>query len=237
MLLIAGPCVIEGRGMCEQIAGTASELAKKLGMDYVFKASFDKANRSSIDSRRGVGIESGLVILGDIRKSGIKVLTDVHETTQVDEVASVVDWLQIPAFLCRQTDLIQKAAATGKNVLIKKGQFMAPQDMRYVLEKAPNAWLCERGTSFGYNNLVVDMRSLPIMREMAPVVFDATHSAQLPGGAYSDGQRRFIPHMVRAAIAVGIDGLFVETHPDPNGAWSDRATQWPLKNLESLLSQ
>lgn len=234
MLLIAGPCVIESQDLCHEVCGKAKEVAEGLGYEYVFKASFDKANRSSGRSFRGLGMESGLKVLESVgRTFGVPVLTDVHETAQVAEVASVVDWLQVPAFLCRQTDLLEACHATGKRVNVKKGQFMAPEDMRMVVEKAPGAWLTERGASFGYNNLVVDMRSLVVMREFAKVIFDATHSVQLPGVG---GDRRFTPALTRAAVAVGVDGLFIETHPDPDKALSDASTQWPLDRLKELLA-
>jgi 2-dehydro-3-deoxyphosphooctonate aldolase (KDO 8-P synthase) len=231
VFLIAGPCVAESYDLCEQVAGQLKEITDRLGMEFVFKASFDKANRSSISSSRGPGIDHGLAILESIRnKLGVRVLTDVHESYQAQEVAEVADVLQIPALLCRQTDLIQAAAGTGKIVNIKKGQFMAPADMALVAEKAKAAsevWLCERGTSFGYRDLVVDMRSLVTMRGMGKVVFDATHSTA--------GNRSFAPALARAAVAVGVDGLFIETHPDPDRALSDGPSMVPLGEMDELL--
>jgi 2-dehydro-3-deoxyphosphooctonate aldolase (KDO 8-P synthase) len=244
--LIAGPCVIESVELCLEVAGTMREIAHRLGLPYVFKASFDKANRTSLASRRGPGLEAGLEALAAVRRhAGVPVLTDIHEPSQAALAAGVVDALQIPAFLSRQTDLLVAAAHTGKPVNVKKAQFMAPWDMRSVVEKLVNAGsrqilLTERGTSFGYNNLVVDFRSLPIMREMGyPVVYDATHSLQLPGaaGTASGAQREYAPHLLRAAVAVGIDALFMEVHPDPDRAWSDAAAQLPLAAVERLLEQ
>jgi 2-dehydro-3-deoxyphosphooctonate aldolase (KDO 8-P synthase) len=244
--LIAGPCVIESVELCLEVAGTMREIAHRLGLPYVFKASFDKANRTSLASRRGPGLEAGLEALAAVRRhAGVPVLTDIHEPSQAALAAGVVDALQIPAFLSRQTDLLVAAAHTGKPVNVKKAQFMAPWDMRSVVEKLVNAGsrqilLTERGTSFGYNNLVVDFRSLPIMREMGyPVVYDATHSLQLPGaaGTASGAQREYAPHLLRAAVAVGIDALFMEVHPDPDRAWSDAAAQLPLADVERLLEQ
>jgi 2-dehydro-3-deoxyphosphooctonate aldolase (KDO 8-P synthase) len=244
--LIAGPCVIESVELCLEVAGTMREIARRLAMPYVFKASFDKANRTSLASRRGPGLEAGLEALAAVRRhAGVPVLTDIHEPSQAALAAGVVDALQIPAFLSRQTDLLVAAAHTGKPVNVKKAQFMAPWDMRSVVEKLVNAGsrqilLTERGTSFGYNNLVVDFRSLPIMREMGyPVVYDATHSLQLPGaaGTASGAQREYAPHLLRAAVAVGIDALFMEVHPDPDRAWSDAAAQLPLADVERLLEQ
>lgn len=242
--LIAGPCVIESEELVIEVAGRMQEITRGLGIPYVFKSSFDKANRSSLQSFRGLGLESGLRILDTVRKTlGLPVLTDVHEDTPLDEVAEVVDILQTPAFLCRQTNFIQSVAALGKPVNIKKGQFLAPWDMKNVADKAKatgnsRILVCERGVSFGYNNLVSDMRSLVIMRETGcPVVFDATHSVQLPGGQghASGGQREFVPTLAKAAIAVGIAGLFIETHPDPERALSDGPNSWPLQRMPELL--
>jgi 2-dehydro-3-deoxyphosphooctonate aldolase (KDO 8-P synthase) len=243
--LIAGPCVIEGPTLTQEIAGRLKEITSRLGIAFVFKASYDKANRSSSKSYRGPGIDEGLKILADVRSAvGVPVLTDVHEDTPMAEVAAVVDVLQTPAFLCRQTNFILSAAAAGKPVNIKKGQFLSPWEMKNVVDKArstgnPNIMVCERGFSFGYNNLVSDMRSLAIMRDTGcPVVFDATHSVQLPGGqgSASGGQREFIPVLARAAIASGIAGLFMETHPDPSKALSDGPNAWPLGRMEPLLT-
>lgn len=244
MFLIAGPCVIESEQLCIDIAGTLKEITQDLGIPYTFKASFDKANRTSLSSFRGPGID-GLNVLAEVKRQiGVNVLTDVHEAWQVDEVASVVDWLQTPAFLCRQTDFIRRVAASGKPVNIKKGQFLSPHEMKNVVDKArstgnPNIYACERGTSFGYNNLVSDMRSLHIMKTFAPVIFDATHSVQQPGGngTSSGGNREFVPVLARAAVAVGIDGLFMETHPDPDNAKSDGPNSWPLHRMRELLDQ
>jgi 2-dehydro-3-deoxyphosphooctonate aldolase (KDO 8-P synthase) len=242
--LIAGPCVIEGPTLTQEIAGRLKEITSRLAIAFVFKASYDKANRSSSKSYRGPGIDEGLKILADVRSAvGVPVLTDVHEDTPMAEVAAVVDVLQTPAFLCRQTNFILSAAAAGKPVNIKKGQFLSPWEMKNVVDKArstgnPNIMVCERGFSFGYNNLVSDMRSLAIMRDTGcPVVFDATHSVQLPGGqgSASGGQREFIPVLARAAIASGIAGLFMETHPDPSKALSDGPNAWPLGRMEPLL--
>ena len=245
--LIAGPCTAESLELCIDVAGQMKEICVRLGVPYIFKASYDKANRSSGKSARGPGVDGGLYILSEVRRQiGVPVLTDVHTEADITAVASVVDVLQTPAFLCRQTDFIHAAAASGKPVNIKKGQFMAPGDMKNVVAKAKEAnggadtiMVCERGASFGYNNLVSDMRSLAIMRETAcPVVFDATHSVQLPGGqgAVSGGQREFVPVLARAAVAVGIAGLFMETHPCPEKALSDGPNSWPLERMESLLS-
>lgn len=242
--LIAGPCVIESEALAIETAGYLKELTQQLNIPFIYKSSFDKANRSSHTSFRGLGVEKGLQILEKVKAQvGVPVLTDVHEDTPMAEVASVVDVLQTPAFLCRQTDFIQKVVAQNKPVNIKKGQFLAPGDMRYVVEKAKatgndQIMVCERGVTFGYNNLVVDMRSLAIMRETnCPVVFDATHSVQLPGGqgGASGGQREFIPALARAAVAVGIAGLFMETHPDPDRALSDGPNSWPLAKMKELL--
>lgn len=244
--LIAGPCVIESREICFEIAERVRAVCDELGIGYIFKASFDKANRMSIDSFRGPGIEKGLEILAAIKsKLGLPVLTDVHEVWQVERVAEVVDILQIPAFLCRQTDLVVAVAKAGKPVNFKKAQFMSPADMKTVADKAVSSGnsdilLTERGSSFGYGNLVVDMRGLVIMREIGyPVVFDATHSVQRPGGlgTASGGDPQFVPHLVRAACAVGIDALFIETHPNPSEALSDAATMIPLDTLKSVLAQ
>lgn len=248
--LIAGPCAIESRQLAIDTAGTLKELTSRLGIPFVYKSSFDKANRSSGNSPRGPGMDAGLAILAEVRAQvGVPVLTDLHDTWQVEPVAAVVDMLQTPAFLCRQTDFIRACAASGKPVNIKKGQFLAPHDMAQVAAKARaaaieaggdgrNILVCERGASFGYNNLVSDMRSLAIMRETGcPVVFDATHSVQLPGGqgTSSGGQREFIPVLSRAAVAVGIAGLFMETHPDPANALSDGPNAVPLARMEGLL--
>jgi 2-dehydro-3-deoxyphosphooctonate aldolase (KDO 8-P synthase) len=242
--LIAGPCVVESEQLQLDAAGTLKEITGRLGIPFIFKSSFDKANRTSSKSFRGLGMEEGLRILGEVKKQvGVPVLTDVHEYTPFDEVAEVVDVLQTPAFLCRQTDFIQKVARTGKPVNIKKGQFLSPWDMKNVVEKAravgnDQVLVCERGASFGYNNLVSDMRSLAVMRDTGcPVVFDATHSVQLPGGqgTKSGGQREFVPVLARAAIAVGVAGVFMETHPDPDKALSDGPNAWPLGKMEALL--
>jgi 2-dehydro-3-deoxyphosphooctonate aldolase (KDO 8-P synthase) len=247
LFLIAGPCTAESEQLCLDVAGHMKEVTAKLGVPYLFKASYDKANRSSGKSPRGPGMEKGLEWLSRVRREiGVPVLTDVHTEADVAPVAAVVDVLQTPAFLCRQTDFIQAVAATGKPVNIKKGQFLAPGDMKQVVAKAKEAnggadtiMVCERGVSFGYNNLVADMRSLAIMRETGcPVVFDATHSVQLPGakGHSSGGQREFVPVLARAAVAAGIAGLFMETHPDPDKALSDGPNAWPLARMESLLT-
>ena len=247
LFLIAGPCTAESLELCVEVAGTMKEICSRLGMPYLFKASYDKANRSSGKSARGPGLDAGLKLLDEVRRQvGVPVLTDVHTEAEIGAVASVVDVLQTPAFLCRQTDFIHAVAACGKPVNIKKGQFLAPGDMKNVIAKAREVnggadtlMVCERGVSFGYNNLVSDMRSLAIMRETAcPVVFDATHSVQLPGGqgTVSGGQREFVPVLARAAVAVGISGLFMETHPCPEKAFSDGPNSWPLSRMESLLS-
>jgi 2-dehydro-3-deoxyphosphooctonate aldolase (KDO 8-P synthase) len=242
--LIAGPCVIESEALVMDVAGHLRELTLELGIPYIFKASFDKANRSSKGSFRGPGLEQGLRILGEVRRQlGVPVLTDVHEDTPLGEVAAVVDVLQTPAFLCRQTNFILGVAAQGKPVNIKKGQFLSPWEMRNVVEKARSTGneqilVCERGFSFGYNNLVADMRSLAVMRETdCPVVFDATHSVQLPGGKgnASGGQREFVPVLARAAIGAGVAGVFMETHPDPARALSDGPNAWPLARMRALL--
>jgi 2-dehydro-3-deoxyphosphooctonate aldolase (KDO 8-P synthase) len=243
--LIAGPCVIESPALTLEIAGRLKEITTRLGVPLIFKASYDKANRSSRASFRGPGIESGLRVLEDVRRTiGVPVLTDVHEDTPLAEVAAVVDVLQTPAFLCRQTNFIVNTAAQGKPVNIKKGQFLSPWEMQNVVEKARSTgnehiMVCERGFSFGYNNLVSDMRSLAIMRATGcPVVFDATHSVQLPGGQgrASGGQREFIPVLARAAVAAGVAGLFMETHPRPEEALSDGPNAWPLGRMEPLLA-
>ena len=248
--LIAGPCVIESAQLQLDTAGTLQEITSRLGIPFIFKSSFDKANRSSGSSFRGPGIEQGLEILAMVRKTlRLPVLTDVHDAEQVAQVSQVVDVLQTPAFLCRQTDFIAAVAQSGKPVNIKKGQFLAPGDMKHVIEKArqaarakgleeDNFMACERGASFGYNNLVSDMRSLAIMRDTgAPVVFDATHSVQLPGalGSSSGGQRDMVPVLARAAVAVGVAGIFMETHPDPARALSDGPNAVPLKHMQALL--
>jgi 2-dehydro-3-deoxyphosphooctonate aldolase (KDO 8-P synthase) len=243
--LIAGPCVVESEQLQMDVAGRLKEMTAELGIPFIFKSSYDKANRSSGKSFRGLGMEKGLEILDKVRRSlGVPVLTDVHAEDEIAEVALVVDVLQTPAFLCRQTDFIHAVASAGKPVNIKKGQFLAPGDMKNVVEKAreasgqDNIMVCERGASFGYNNLVSDMRSLAIMRETgAPVVFDATHSVQLPGGqgTSSGGQREMVPVLARAAVAVGIAGLFMETHPDPAKALSDGPNAVPLKHMKALL--
>ena len=255
VFLIAGPCVIESREMAMETAGRLKEMTSALGIAFIYKSSFDKANRSSGSSFRGPGMAQGLKILSDVRAAlGVPVLTDIHEVDQIPEVAAAVDVLQTPAFLCRQTDFIRAVASCGKPVNIKKGQFLAPGDMKQVVIKAREAALqaaggdadkadcimvCERGASFGYNNLVSDMRSLAIMRETGcPVVFDATHSVQLPGGQgnMSGGQREFVPVLARAAVAAGVAGLFMETHPDPTKAKSDGPNAWPLAWMPELLA-
>ena len=243
--LIAGPCVIESEQLQLDVAGQLKEITGRLGINFIFKSSFDKANRTSGTSFRGPGMEEGLRILGEVRRQiGVPVLTDVHEYTPMDVVASVVDVLQTPAFLVRQTDFIRKVCSAGKPVNIKKGQFLAPWDMKPVVEKAKSTgneqiMVCERGASFGYNNLVSDMRSLSVMRDTGcPVVFDATHSVQLPGGQgnSSGGQREFVPVLARAAVAAGVAGVFMETHPDPAKALSDGPNAWPLDRMEALLA-
>ena len=246
MFLIAGPCVVESRQLVLDTAGRLKEICAGLGVPFIFKASYDKANRSSARSYRGPGRDEGLEILAEVKSSlGLPVLTDVHTAEEVAEVAAVVDVLQTPAFLCRQTDFIRAAASAGKPVNIKKGQFLSPWEMRNVVDKAreasgqDNVMVCERGFSFGYNNLVSDMRSLMVMRDTGcPVVFDATHSVQLPGGqgSASGGQREFVPVLARAAVAAGISGLFMETHPDPARALSDGPNAWPLRHMAGLLA-
>jgi len=244
--LIAGPCAIESRQLALDTATALRDITGELGIPFIYKSSFDKANRSSGKSFRGPGMEEGLAILAEVKsRVGVPVLTDVHEVDQIEAVAAVVDVLQTPAFLCRQTDFIHAVACCGKPVNIKKGQFLAPGDMKNVVSKAreanggaDNIMVCERGASFGYNNLVSDMRSLAIMRETGcPVVFDATHSVQLPGGQgdKSGGQREHVPVLARAALATGVAGLFMETHPDPACAMSDGPNSWPLGNMKSLL--
>ena len=242
--LIAGPCVVESEQLQLDVAGQLKEITSALGIHFIFKSSFDKANRTSGKSFRGPGMEEGLRVLAEVKRQiGVPVLTDVHEYTPMDEVAAVVDVLQTPAFLCRQTDFIQKVASAGKAVNIKKGQFLSPWEMKHVAAKAKatgneQIMVCERGASFGYNNLVSDMRSLSVMRDTGcPVVFDATHSVQLPGGAddKSGGQREFVPVLSRAAMAVGIAGIFMETHPDPDKALSDGPNAWPLPKMRALL--
>jgi 2-dehydro-3-deoxyphosphooctonate aldolase (KDO 8-P synthase) len=244
LFLIAGTCVIESEQMTMDVAGRLKELTDKLGIPFIYKSSFDKANRTSANSYRGPGLEAGLAILEKVKKElGVAILTDVHEDTPLAEVASVVDVLQTPAFLCRQTNFILEVARQGLPVNIKKGQFLAPWDMKHVAEKAKSTgndqiMLCDRGTSFGYNTLISDMRGLPVMRAMdCPVVFDATHSVQQPGGqgASSGGQREFVPVLARSAVAAGVAGVFMETHPEPNKALSDGANSWPLDKMEALL--
>ena len=250
MFLIAGPCVIESRQLALDTAGMLKEICAQLGVPFIYKSSYDKANRSSGASFRGPGADEGLKILAEVKRQiGVPVLTDVHEIGQIEAAAAVVDVLQTPAFLCRQTDFINAVASAGKPVNIKKGQFLAPADRKNVVDKAKKAALasgcrenimvCERGVSFGYNNLVSDMRSLAIMRETGcPVVFDATHSVQLPGGqgTVSGGQREFVPVLARAAVASGVSGLFMETHPDPDKALSDGPNAWPLARMKELLA-
>jgi 2-dehydro-3-deoxyphosphooctonate aldolase (KDO 8-P synthase) len=246
LFLIAGPCVIESRQMAMDTAGQLKEICAELNIPFIYKSSYDKANRSSGTSFRGLGMDGGLAILADVKKQiGVPVLTDVHTEAEIPAVAAVVDVLQTPAFLCRQTDFIQACAASGKPVNIKKGQFLAPWDMKNVVDKAKAAnggadtiMVCERGASFGYNTLVSDMRSLAVMRETnCPVVFDATHSVQQPGGqgTSSGGQREFVPVLARAAVAAGVSGLFAETHPDPAKALSDGPNAWPLAMMKELL--
>jgi 2-dehydro-3-deoxyphosphooctonate aldolase (KDO 8-P synthase) len=254
LFLIAGPCVVESRQLAFDTAGRLKEIASALDIPFIYKSSYDKANRSSRSSFRGLGMDKGLEILGEVRRElGVPVLTDVHDIGEIDAVAAVVDVLQTPAFLCRQTDFISAVASAGKPVNIKKGQFLAPGDMKNVVEKARHAarearpgerdagehiMVCERGASFGYNNLVSDMRSLAIMRDTGcPVVYDATHSVQLPGGqgTSSGGQREFVPVLARAAVASGIAGLFMETHPNPEKALSDGPNAWPLDHMKALL--
>ncbi|MDO8262506.1 MAG: 3-deoxy-8-phosphooctulonate synthase [Gallionella sp.] len=245
LFLIAGPCVIESQQMALDTAGQLQEICRELGIPFIYKSSYDKANRSSGKSFRGFGLDAGLKILSEVKAQlGVPVLTDVHSIEEIAPVAAVVDVLQTPAFLCRQTDFIHAAASSGRPVNIKKGQFLSPWDMKNVVEKAreasgqDNIMVCERGASFGYNNLVSDMRSLAVMRNTGcPVVFDATHSVQLPGGqgTVSGGQREFVPVLARAAVAAGISGLFMETHPDPSKALSDGPNAFPLGHIKALL--
>ncbi|MEG9432385.1 3-deoxy-8-phosphooctulonate synthase [Terriglobus sp. ADX1] len=243
LALIAGPCQMESRTHALEVASALKEMATRLGIGLVYKASFDKANRTSVNAARGIGLEASLPIFGEIRESlGLPTLTDVHESWQCAEVAQAVDVLQIPAFLCRQTDLLSAAAATGRTVNVKKGQFLSPQEMTHVVKKLADAkggvLVTERGTTFGYNTLVTDMRSLPVLAQTnAPVIFDATHSVQQPGGlnGASGGQREFVPVLARAAVAVGVAGVFIETHPDPDHAPSDGPNMIALKNLPQLV--
>lgn len=244
MVLFAGPCAAESYDICMETGEQVKAICKKLDIDYVFKSSFDKANRTSAGSYRGPSMDGGLGILARVRKDlSVPIVTDVHESVQCAEVAEVVDVLQIPAFLCRQTDLLKAAARTGKAVKIKKGQFMAPADMKFAVAKVreegnEKVFLTERGVSFGYHTLVVDMRSLPVMRQFAPVVFDVTHSVQQPGGlgGASGGQREFAPYLAKAAAAAGVDGFFIETHPDPSRALSDGPNMIPLREMEVFLT-
>jgi len=246
LFLIAGPCVVESEQLQIDVAGQLKEICAALSIPFVFKSSYDKANRSSSQSFRGVGMQEGLRVLAEVRRQiGVPVLTDVHAEDEIAEAAAVVDVLQTPAFLCRQTDFIHAVAAAGKPVNIKKGQFLAPEDMKNVVDKAreasgcDNILVCERGASFGYHNLVSDMRALAIMRSTGcPIVFDATHSVQLPGGqgATSGGQREFVPVLARAAVAAGVAGVFMETHPDPAQALSDGPNAWPLGRMRELLT-
>lgn len=247
LFLIAGPCVIESEQLAIDTAGYLKEVTSKLGINFIYKSSYDKANRSSGTTFRGLGIDEGLRILSEVKRQlKLPLLTDVHEVDEFDQVASVVDVLQTPAFLCRQTNFIKAVAKTGKAVNIKKGQFLAPWDMKHVTEKALSVeghgliMACERGVSFGYNNLVSDMRSLVVMRDTnCPVVFDATHSVQLPGGqgTSSGGQREFVPVLARAAVAVGVSGVFMETHPKPNEAKSDGPNSFPMYDIENFLTE
>lgn len=244
--LIAGPCVMESQDLLDRVCGEMKDITTELGITYIFKSSFDKANRSSVKSYRGPGIQEGVKNLEFIKKKyNLPVLTDIHETSHIDPLKDVIDIYQIPAFLCRQTDLIAQAAETGKWVNVKKGQFLAPEDCRHIKSKIQESGsekyiITERGTSFGYNNLVFDIRGIPILHNLGiPVIFDATHSAQLPGGAgnITGGVREFIPHMTRGAVAAGVEGLFMEVHPDPDKALSDATTQFPLKSIKNLLTQ
>jgi 2-dehydro-3-deoxyphosphooctonate aldolase (KDO 8-P synthase) len=244
-LLIAGPCVLESEAMALEVAGTLKTICTRLGMSYVFKASFDKANRTSLDSYRGPGMAKGLEVMARVRETiGVPIISDIHEVDQVKPAAEVLDILQIPAFLSRQTDLLVAAGQSGKPISLKKGQFLSPWDMKHAVSKVKwsgnrNLLLTERGAMLGYNNLVVDMRSFPVMRSMGcPVIYDATHSVQLPGGAggSSGGQREFIPFLARAAAGAGIDGLFVEVHPDPDNSLCDGPNSWPLDEIEPLLA-
>lgn len=243
MVLFSGPCAAESYDICLETGSHVKSLCQRLGIDYVFKSSFDKANRTSLGSYRGPSLERGLEILSRVKKElDVPIVTDVHESYQCAEVATMVDVLQIPAFLCRQTDLLKAAARTGKAVKVKKGQFMAPEDMKFAVDKVRdegnnNVFLTERGVSFGYHNLVVDMRSLPVMRQYTPVIFDVTHSIQQPGGkgGSSGGQREFAPFLARAAAAVGVDGFFIETHPNPEKALSDGPNMIPLDQMDGFL--
>jgi 2-dehydro-3-deoxyphosphooctonate aldolase (KDO 8-P synthase) len=243
MVLFSGPCAAESYDLCMEVGTTMKAICAKHDIDYVFKASFDKANRTSSGSYRGPSMDMGLEILALVKQNlGVPIITDVHESYQCDEAALVADVLQIPAFLCRQTDLLNAAAHTGKAVNVKKGQFMAPADMQYAVDKVrdegnDNVFLTERGASFGYHTLVVDMRSLPIMRQYTPVIFDVTHSVQQPGGmgGTSGGQREFAPFLARAAAAVGVDGIFIETHPNPDKALSDGPNMIPLNQMEAFV--
>ncbi len=246
LLLIAGPCVLESPELARRVAGTMQEICGRLGLSYVFKASFDKANRTSLGSFRGPGLTEGLAVMAGIREAmNVPVVSDVHESSQVPSAAAVLDVIQIPAFLCRQTDLLQAAAATGKPINLKKGQFLSPWDMAHAVDKIKSVngsrvLLVERGSCFGYNNLVVDMRSFPVMRGLGcPVIYDATHSVQLPGGAggSSGGQREFIAPLARAAVAAGVDGLFMEVHPDPDRALCDGPNSIALDRVEAILRQ
>jgi 2-dehydro-3-deoxyphosphooctonate aldolase (KDO 8-P synthase) len=244
-LLIAGPCVLESEAMALEVAGTLKEICDRLGMSYVFKASFDKANRTSLESYRGPGMVKGLAVMARVRETiGVPIISDIHDVDQVKPAAEVLDILQIPAFLSRQTDLLVAAGQSGKPISLKKGQFLSPWDMKHAVSKVKwsgnrNLLLTERGAMLGYNNLVVDMRSFPVMRAMGcPVIYDATHSVQLPGGAggSSGGQREFIPFLARAAAGAGIDGLFMEVHPDPDNSLCDGPNSWPLAAIEPLLA-
>lgn len=244
--LIAGPCVMESQDLLDRVCGEMKDITTELGITYIFKSSFDKANRSSVKSYRGPGIQEGVKNLEFIKKKyNLPVLTDIHETSHIAPLKDVIDIYQIPAFLCRQTDLIAQAAETGRWVNVKKGQFLAPEDCRHIKSKIQESGsekyiITERGTSFGYNNLVFDIRGIPILHNLGiPVIFDATHSAQLPGGAgnITGGVREFIPHMTRGAVAAGVEGLFMEVHPDPDKALSDATTQFPLKLIKQLLTQ
>jgi len=242
-VVIAGPCAAESYELCYEVASAMMEITKRLGFQYIFKSSFDKANRTSVDSYRGPGMKDGIGLFGRLKSElDISILTDIHETTQCKPVAEVVDVLQIPAFLCRQTDLLVAAGETHKTVNVKRGQFMAPEDMQYAVSKVKSTgndrvFLTERGASFGYHNLVVDFRALPIMRQYAPVIFDITHSVQMPGaaGGSSGGKREFAPYLARAAAATGVDGFFIETHPDPSIAKSDGPNMIPLREMEGFL--
>jgi len=243
LVVFSGPCAAESLELCLEVGEQVQSICRELDIDYVFKASFDKANRTSVNSYRGLGMEEGLKLLAAVKsKLAVPIVTDIHESHQAAEVAQVADVLQIPAFLCRQTDLLIAAAETGKMVKVKRGQFMAPEDMKYAVDKVrdsgnPNVCLTERGVSFGYHNLVVDMRSLPTMRQFAPIVFDTTHSIQQPGGmgGTSGGQREFAPYLARAAAAAGVDGFFIETHPNPAKALSDGPNMVPLDEMEDFL--